>query len=167
MPCPIDLPDTLNDLTPDLMRLARHLTGQNDQAQDLCQETLFRLWRRREDADEIENLRAYARTILRNLYRQSLRDTVPMAELKETHITFSPPVFAVLALHDLTNAIDHLPATQARLIRLVAEGETSPQALAERTGLCVGTVMSRLARARAQLRADMGISAQAPVCSLY
>ena len=167
MPCPINLPDTLSDLTPDLMRLARHLTGQKDQAQDLCQETLLRLWRRREEADEIENLRAYARTTLRNLYRQSLRDAVPMTELNEVHMIIDPPVFATLALHDLAVAIDHLPATQARLIRLVAAGETSPQALAERTGLCLGTVMSRLARARAQLRIEMGISARAPVCSLY
>ncbi len=171
MPCPIDLPaahpSNLSDLIPDLQRLAHHLTGEKDQAQDLTQETLLRLWRRRARVDEIDNLRAYARTTLRNLYRQSLRNAVPMTELNETHMIIDPPVFAAFALHDLTIAIDHLPPAQATLIRLVAAGETSPQELAERTGLCVGTVMSRLARARAQLRIEMGMSARAPVCSLY
>ena len=167
MPCPIDLPASLSDLIPDLQRLAHHLTSEKDRAQDLTQETLLRLWRRRDTADEIDNLRAYARTTLRNLYRQSLRNAVPMAELNETHMITDPPVFAALALHDLTVAIDHLPPAQATLIRLVAAGETSPQELAQRTGLCVGTVMSRLARARAQLRVEMGISARAPVCSLF
>lgn len=55
---------------------------------------------------------------------------------------------------------------QAVLIGLVAQGETSPKDLARRMGLPKGTVMSRLAHARAQLRNDMGLERQAPVSSL-
>ena len=73
MPCPTDLPSTLCQLMPALLRLARQLTGNRDQAQDLCQEVLLRLWTRLQDGHEIDDLRAYAMAALRNQYRQQLR----------------------------------------------------------------------------------------------
>ena len=53
---------------------------------------------------------------------------------------------------DTLRAIDTLPQPQKQLMHHLIEGETSPQAIAEATGLPTGTVMSRLARARAKLR---------------
>ena len=60
------------------------------------------------------------------------------------------PTSGEILLRD--SEITHLPPQQARLMALVAEGETSPAVLAKQTGQPVGTVMSRLSRARAALK---------------
>ncbi|MEB8389204.1 RNA polymerase sigma factor [Rhodobacteraceae bacterium KMM 6894] len=169
-----DLPHTLTDTLPkalaalgtDLIRLARCLTGNESEAQDLVQETLLRLWRRREDLAEVEDLRAYARAALRNLYRQGMRRAPLLALEDAPELAADPVVFADMAMRHLQGAIARLPADQSHLIRLVASGETSPAALARLTGWRLGTVMSRLARARAQLRRDMGLSPATPVQEL-
>lgn len=162
-PC---LPDALNALRPDILRLARHLTGSADQAQDLSQDVLLSLWTRISAGDEIGNLRAYAMTTLRNRYRQTLRHRVSKTELADDMLIEQPQAFAHLALSELDSAITRLPREQARLIRMVAAGETSPADLARLTGWPKNTVMSRLARARAKLRGDMGLTASAPVSAL-
>lgn len=163
---PQTLPQTLAALHPDLMRLARHLAASESEAQDLAQETLLRLWRRRAEVENVNDLRAYARAALRNLYRQGLRRAphLPLEDVDAPSVESG--VFGALALWDLQGAIHRLPADQARLIALVMSGETSPAALAGRTGCGVNTVMSRLARARAQLRRDMDLAPNAPVASL-
>ncbi len=167
MPCPTDPPTALCDLMPAMIRLARHLTGNRDQAQDLCQEVLLKLWARLQAGHEVEDLRAYAMAALRNQYRQQLREAVPAAELNEVDEPVAPIVFATLAVHDLEAAIADLPQPQAHLIRLVADGETSPIRLAEITGCPVGTVMSRLARARAKLRTVVGLGEKSPTADLF
>ena len=150
----------------DLMRLARRLAANESEAQDLAQETILRLWRRRDDLGSIDDLRAYARAALRNLYRQGLR-RAPFLPLEETDApAIESDVFATLALSDLQGAIARLPSDQARLISLVMAGETSPNRLATRVDCEVNTVMSRLARARAQLRREMDLAPGAPVASL-
>lgn len=166
MPCPTDLPDALTALMPQMANVARHLTGNRDQAQDLCQEVLLKLWTRLQDGHEVEDLRAYAMAALRNQYRQFLRDQLPDIDLDEADEPTGPDVFATLAVHEIKIAIAGLPDTQARLMRLVASGETSPQSLAKITGWPLGTVMSRLARARARLRLKVGLAANAPTADL-
>ncbi len=170
LPCIVanaqSLPQILAGLHPDLMRLARRLADSETEAQDLVQETLLRLWRRRSEVAAVEDLRAYARAALRNLYRQGLR-RMPHLPLEDAEApSVDPDVFGTLALADLRGAIHRLPADQARLITLVMSGETSPAALARQIGCGVNTVMSRLARARAQLRRDMDLAPGAPVATL-
>ena len=63
-------------------------------------------------------------------------------------------------------AIAGLPPEQALVMSLVLQGEFSPQAIARQLNLPVGTVMSRLARARAKLRVYIGIEASTPVAEL-
>ena len=148
------------------MRLARRLAASESEAQDLAQETLLKLWLRRSQIQQVDDLRAYARAALRNLYRQGLR-RAPHLPLEESEgPSIDPDVFGTLALAEVQGAIRRLPGDQATLIALVMSGETSPAALAGRTGCGVNTVMSRLARARAQLRRDMDLAPGAPVASL-
>ena len=166
MPPTPNLPGSLAGLQPDLLRAARHLTGSRDQAQDLSQDVLLKVWQKLNQDAPINNLRAYAMTTLRNTFRQYLRQRLLAAELEEDMLVAPPEAFAALALQELNLAISRLPMDQRRLIRLVASGETSPAALARITGLPSGTVMSRLSRARAQLRAEMGLARRAPVSEL-
>ncbi|SHK78722.1 RNA polymerase sigma-70 factor, ECF subfamily [Roseovarius marisflavi] len=156
---PRSAPETapLTDLMPDLMRVARRLTREADRSQDLCQEVLLKLWVRLDAGAEIDDLRAYAMTALRNQHRQSLRrDQIPPGAPEVVTMSL-PDALDACALSEAMRAIRRLPADQERLMRLVAAGETSPADLARLTGLAPGTVMSRLARARARLRDDLGL----------
>jgi DNA-directed RNA polymerase specialized sigma24 family protein len=53
---------------------------------------------------------------------------------------------------DTLRAIEALPEKLAQLLRMDSEGDTSPKILAQRTGRPIGTVMSRLSRARVRLK---------------
>ncbi|MDJ0820974.1 MAG: sigma-70 family RNA polymerase sigma factor [Paracoccaceae bacterium] len=57
---------------------------------------------------------------------------------------------------EVLGAIESLPARDRVLLQMVAAGETSPQDLSQRLQVPPGTIMSRLARARARLRAELG-----------
>jgi len=166
MPPRPSLSDRLIRLQPELLRLAYRLTGDPFDAQDLCQDVLLKLWIRGRAAGEVGDLRAYAMRTLRNAHLQCLRRPPPGALTDAAMPGTVPDALTHLALGEVRRAIDRLPANQARLIRLVALGETSPAALARLTGWPEGTVMSRLARARARLRAEMGLAARAPVAAL-
>lgn len=154
-------------LVPDLTRLARFLAGDSDRAQDLVQDTMLRLLHRQDVLAEVEDLRGYARTILRNLHRR--RSGLGREDTVETlpEEPCAPEVFPVLALQELFEVLEAMPPEQSSLLRLVMEGETSPRDIACRTGLPEGTVMSRLARARAHLRREMGLGPRDRVADLY
>lgn len=159
-------PDNLTALIPILNRVASRIADTPDEAQDLAQEVLLKLWLRLNRGEDINNLRSYALAALRNQMRQGLRDRHAVDDVDIEDTAIAPDAFASLALSEARAMIENLPPKQARLMRLVLTGETSPAALAARTGWPLGTVMSRLARARAQLRRDMGLDPGAPVNAL-
>ncbi|WP_294621055.1 sigma-70 family RNA polymerase sigma factor [uncultured Roseovarius sp.] len=160
-------PDDLTALIPVLNRAAARIADTPEEAQDLAQEVLLKLWLRLNRGDDINNLRGYAHAALRNQMRQSLRDRHDIDDVDMEGTATAPDAFASLALSEACSMIENLPPHQAHLMRLVLTGETSPAALAARTGLPLGTVMSRLARARAQLRRDMGLEPGTPVTALF
>lgn len=156
MPRPLD-PSAYGPLTIRLTARARRLVGDPDTAADLAQEALLRLWRHSCTHGGPEASEPFAMTILRNLaisHWRARRATDPL----DDEIGAVPSAAHVsLALRDVAAAIDRLPPAQARLIGLVAQGVTSPAELSRRTGVPQGTVMSRLARARATLRRDLAL----------
>lgn len=157
----------LTALLPKLEARARRLTGDPDAAQDLAQEAALKLWSARREGREIEDFEAYAMTTLRHLVTSRWRSRVVAEPLEEDCATTPPDALVRISLARTQAAIDRLPDAQARLMRYVVEGDTSPADLARRTGLPPGTVMSRLARARAQLRREMDLPDHAPVSGLY
>lgn len=159
--------DELTALMPVLRRTAQRIADTPDDAQDLTQEVLLKLWLRLDRGDDITNLRSYALEALRNQMRQTLRERRDTKGLEEDALATQPDVFDRLALYETRAMIEKLPPEQAHLMRLVSSGETSPAALARQTGWPLGTVMSRLARARTQLRRDMGSDPAAPVKALF
>ena len=150
-----------------LHRRARTLVACPAEAADLAQDTALKLWQRLGDGAEPDDLAAYAMTALRNQARSHWRARKPWQELREDMATTQPEAPCRIACAELRAALTRLPKTQGELMGLVASGETSPAALARITGQPLGTVMSRLARARATLRADMGLEQTEPVRALY
>lgn len=162
-----EMPENLDALLPRLAGRARRLSDNQSDADDLAQEAALKLWAALRKGAEVDDIERYAMTILRNLARQRWRSDRPTDPLEEESASVPPTAPARMACADLAAAVDKLPEAQALLIHMVAEGETSPASLAEKTGLPVGTVMSRLARARSKLRAEMGIADKTPVSELF
>ncbi len=141
-------------LIPSLRRRAHRLTRSPAEADDLVQETLLHLWQRMEGETRIENLPAYAMRTLSNEARRHWRNR-PDEELHDDDALIEPEAEDRLTCAETLAAIARLPRPQRDLMELVVEGETSPRTLAGITHLPVGTVMSRLARARSRLKEDL------------
>jgi len=169
MPLPqfVSLPQELMDVLPLLNRRARKLSDNPTDAADLAQEAALKIWQRYQSGAHIADPRAYAMTTLRNIARSEWRARQDMDELADDMASAPPDAPRVIACAELRAAIARLPQDQAVLLNLVMTGETSPRELARRIGVRSGTVMSRLARARASLREEMGMSQTCSVTSLF
>lgn len=161
---PSDTAQSLEALLPDLRRVGRRLSRTWEDADDLVQDTLLRVWTRMADAEagEIEDLRAYAFTALRNRARVRGQPHEPLVEDPQ----IPPDAPTRLACAEALAALDALPAPQADLLRLRAIEGKSYAEIAEITGLPVGTVTSRLARGRAALCEKLDLSPDTPVSAL-
>jgi len=141
---------------PRLRRYARALTGAISPADDLVQATLaqalekWRFWQRD------RTLRPWLFSIMHNLHVDQLRRSHPIDycdadELPE--IPQRPAQLDGLELRDLDRALAQLPLEHREILLLVGLEELSYQDVARTLGVPLGTVMSRLSRARARLRA--------------
>ncbi len=148
-----------------LRRRAVRLGVPRGDAEDLAQETILRLMQRHAHGP-LDAPEHYAMVILHNLARARWRARVEMTELDEDCALTLPEAHGRIALAQMAQAIRALPEGQARIMQMVLEGETRPAAIACALDLPLGTVMSRLARARASLRAQAGLGAQTPVSEL-
>jgi len=146
---------------PRLRRYARALMKNPAAADDLVQDCVERALSRLHLYTTGTNLRAWLFTIMHGLYVNTVRregralDRAPMGPEAERRHTAEAVQGQGLEVRDLQHALDRLPAEQREVILLVAlEGLTYAEA-AQATDVAIGTVMSRLARGRARLRAFM------------
>jgi RNA polymerase sigma-70 factor, ECF subfamily len=138
---------------PALRRYARALTRDRDIADDIVQDTLVRALRS-EHLFQGADVRAWLYTILANLNRNRLRSLArrpPLSPIQENDAAdFSGPE---LGSRDIVRAFAALTEDQrSTLLLVVLEGLTYRE-VAEVQAVPLGTVMSRLARARAQINA--------------
>ena len=147
---PKDLSDRIARLRPKLERRARRF---GPDAEDLVQDTVLRLFTHLSDQRDIRDLEAYAMTTLRNLARSRWRRQIATEELDEQMSITETDASTLLEVKQTLAAIDTLSDPHAAILRHVQNGLESPQDIAAATGLPLGTVNSRLARARARLRA--------------
>ena len=141
-----------------LRRYARVLTRDAEAADDLVQATFVRAKERRATFRDGAGLRVWLMTILHNLFidsRRSARATQAREQAwAETRPTFAEPSGEMAArLAQLRVAFLSLSAEQREALHLVAVEGLGPAEAAEVLGVPPGTVMSRVGRARAALRA--------------
>ena len=143
---------------PRLRRFARYLLREPDRADDLVQDTLCRAIDRLSTWEQGTNLRAWLFIIMRNLYINGLRrarrtpDSVAVAE-DDAAMAVPGGQEARVAFIDLRSALQQLPEGQREILLLVVvEGFTYEEA-AGILEVPLGTVRSRVARARTALRA--------------
>jgi RNA polymerase sigma-70 factor (ECF subfamily) len=143
---------------PPLRRFARALTGDAALADDLVQDCIERALRKQHLFDETRSLRTWLFTILRNLFVSGLRRNARKSPAKSVDEIVSgedavkPEQESRLAVFDIVQALGRLPAVHREVLLLVALEDMTYREVAEITGVPVGTVMSRLSRARDSLR---------------
>ena len=142
-------------LIPRLRRYARALLGDQAAADDLVQDTLERAWSRLHLFRHGSDLRAWLFTMMHNVYVNKVRAAHAADPLDEEmpELAQAPQQDDALVLRDLDRAVSGLPSEQRAVLLLVTLENMSYEEVALTLGIPVGTVMSRLARAREKLRA--------------
>ena len=152
-----DLQKQLLSELPYLRRFARSLCGDAALADDLVQDCAERALKKSHLYDPTRPLRAWLFAILRNIYisglrknaRHTIAKTVDDLEMGEDAVPPDQETGMSLAL--ITDALDSLPTQQREIVVLISLEEMSYREAAEIVGVPIGTVMSRLSRARSQL----------------
>ena len=149
---------------PGLRRYARGLVSDATRADDLVQDTLERAWSRFSLWQKRGDVRAWMFGIMHNHFIDRVRaqrsrpEDSAGDELPE--LPQRPQQTDGLEVRDLDRLLQRLPPEQREVLLLVSVEELSYQEVAAVTGVPVGTVMSRLSRARARLRDEMASPGQ-------
>jgi len=152
-------------LIPYLRAFARALSGNRDEADDLCQETLARAWQNRSSYQMGTNLKAWLFMILRNQFysgkRRSWRQQPWHDDAADKYGTHNDVQGPRLDLADLSRAMRLLSAEQREALILVGAGGFSYEESASICGCAIGTVKSRVARARSAIQQTLNNSTTA------
>jgi RNA polymerase sigma-70 factor, ECF subfamily len=150
------------ELLPRMRRFAIALTGDLDQADDLVQETCMRALARVEQWQPGTRLDSWMYRIAQNLWLDRMRAKKVRGEQVDVEMAEAVAgpdgrdvVESRLSLRAVSSAMAYLPDEQRTLIALVCIDGFSYREAAEITDTPIGTVMSRLARARRELHARL------------
>jgi RNA polymerase sigma-70 factor (ECF subfamily) len=149
-----------------LYNFAHWLTGNREEAEDLVQETYLKALKGFASFRQGTNLRAWMYRILRNAFLTSrtglsVKMTDPLdfgADAEALAATSDTPESLLVARVDqqaVADALERLPAHFREVILLCDLEEMSYQEIAETIGIPIGTVMSRLSRARKSMRESL------------
>jgi RNA polymerase sigma-70 factor (ECF subfamily) len=151
--------DGLVALIPHLRAFARTLTGDPTAADDLAQDAMVKAWDARNSFQLGTNMKAWTFMILRNQFysdkRRSWRQTQLDQEAAERTLVAVDDPSAPLALDELRRALNTLPDEQREALVLVGAGGFAYEEAAAICGCAVGTVKSRVSRARRALQAAL------------
>ena len=167
---PLPHPDLVAAI-PRLRRYARVLTGEPARADDLVQETLARAWEKRRLWAAGTDLRAWLFTIIHNVFvnqralarRDALNVSLDADDAGPAwQIPVRPAQQTRVELIEVLREVDKLPVDQRAVLILAAVEEMRYEEIATVLSIPVGTVMSRLSRAREKLRRASLPPADAP-----
>jgi RNA polymerase sigma-70 factor (ECF subfamily) len=146
-------------LIPHLRAFARTLCGDATAADDLAQDAMLKAWDARASFQMGTNMKAWTFMILRNQFysdkRRSWRQTQLDQEAAERTLIATDNPEAPVALDDLRLALRCLPNEQREALVLVGAGGFAYEEAAEICGCAIGTVKSRVSRARRALQAAL------------
>ena len=149
-------------LIPNLRAFAVSLCGNAETADDLVQETLLKAWDHLDSFQEGTNLRAWMFTILRNTYFSDCRRRRREVEddgSKAAELAVHPGQEGHLDMQDFRRALASLPPDQREALVLVGAAGFSYEEAAKISNCAVGTIKSRVNRARAKLSEMLDVSA--------
>ncbi len=139
-----------------LRAFAVSLSGNRDRADDLVQETVAKAWAKQESFTMGTNMKAWLFTILRNEFygqmRKSGREVSDPDDYFTNNMSQHPEQFGKLDLVDFQRALQQLPDDQREAIILVGASGFSYEESAQMCDCAVGTIKSRVNRARNTLQ---------------
>jgi RNA polymerase sigma-70 factor (ECF subfamily) len=151
---------------PRLRRYARALIGDRYAADDLVQDTLERAWNKFYLWRPGSDLRAWLFAIMHNVFvnqarRRRYEIEQPMEEMPPIPVRATQS--EQLELQDVDRALRNLPAEQREVVLLVVVEQLTYGEVSRALDIPIGTVMSRLSRARERLRVSLGGQAVVPL----
>ena len=160
----LDFKCELLSVLPALRAFSVSLSGQHDRADDLVQDTIMKAWAKQDSFQLGTNMKAWLFTILRNEFYSQMRKRG--REVQDTDGVFAenmavhPSQYGSLDLQDFKKALDVLPPDQREAIILIGASGFSYEDTAEICGCAVGTVKSRVSRARNRLQELLGVKGE-------
>lgn len=150
---------------PNLRAFAVSLTHNTDRADDLVQETLVKAWDKHASFQPGTNMKAWLFTILRNEFYSQMRKRG--REVQDTdgamtaRLAVHPGQQGTVDLEDFRRVLQLLPEDQREAVILIGASGFSYEEAAEICGCAVGTIKSRVSRARTRLQEQLGVSGEA------
>ena len=169
----------LTSLIPQMRAFARSLCGNPTDADDLAQDALAKAWQARGSFTPGTNLKAWTFMIVRNQFysdkRRSWRSSQLDPEIAANTLIAVDDPSAALELDELRRALLMLPEEQREALTLIGAAGLSYEEASAVTGVNIGTVKSRVSRARDRVAlllaegriAVDGRSAQGAMASIF
>jgi RNA polymerase sigma-70 factor, ECF subfamily len=141
---------------PHLRAVARALTGHRDRADDLVNDTVLKALSAEAQFQPGTYLKAWLMTILRNHYINGLRRTrievETIGDIPESALPTAPNQEHVVEVNEVANALQRMSVEHREILVLVSAAGLSYEEASEVCGCAVGTIKSRLNRARSELK---------------
>ncbi|MGV8937249.1 MAG: RNA polymerase sigma factor [Allorhizobium sp.] len=149
---------------PNLRAFAVSLSGRHHVADDLVQDTIMKAWAKQDHFEPGTNMKAWLFTILRNEFysqmRKRGREVSDSDGFFTSQLSVHPAQYGSMDLQDFKKALDQLPSDQREAIILVGASGFAYEEAAEICGCAVGTIKSRINRARNKLQELLGVSGE-------
>lgn len=150
---------------PSLRAFAMSLIGNPHNADDLVQDTILKAWAKQDSFEPGTNMKAWLFTILRNNFYSKMRKRgreIQDADGSYTErLSVHPEQHGAMDLRDFRKALDKLPEDQREAIILVGASGFSYEEAATICNCAVGTIKSRVSRARSSLQELLEIDSEA------
>jgi RNA polymerase sigma-70 factor (ECF subfamily) len=161
------LKDDMLKTIPSLRAFAFSLCGNADRADDLVQETLMKAWINQNSFTQGTSMSAWLFTILRNVfyseYRKRRREVEDAEGSMAARLVSVPAQNGHMDLQDLRTALQKLPAEQREALILVGGSGFAYEEAAQICGCALGTLKSRVNRARTAIAALMALETTSEV----
>ena len=145
----------VDDHGPAMFRVAYRMVGDRHEAEDMVQEAFRSAWKSREAYQEGRGDRAWLASILRRRVVDRWRKSGPLSvvsgEGREPGVEAVDPLAGDYT-DEMQHALAQLPDELRETLLLVVVGELTHQEVADMLGIPLGTVLSRVSRARRRLR---------------
>ena len=142
-----------------LLRFANHFVKNEDEAKDVVQDVFLKLWQKRNELENIDNIEAYAMRMTKNRCLDLIRanKTIPInaetdRQLKEKTVDVHIHVEQVESANQIKKLIEQLPDLQRKVMQMRDIEQLSYEEIAEITELQLNAIRVNLSRARKKVR---------------